>query len=1321
MNIDFRPQGKTGHVFGRLLTTALAVWMAGVVYAPAVAASSSTVPVDTSPLTVQASLPPNIVLMLDDSGSMAWSVMPDYGYLTDQSLQGERNSAVNGVYYDPAVTYTPPPKADSTSTAPDLFPSNSASSFPNAYTDQIGGSTGTSDVTQASGSDGSGYYGNGTFNFYDSLSYGCNKHGRNCSSFNAFAYTGSDGSTHYVASNCNGVSNCVTASDISGVAAPANVPAGQNVMNWYSYYRTRILMAKSGLMSAFSGLNATYRFGFGSIDGGSDGNGNGNSNNLPSGQYSYTDSYNNGTNYIAQVAPFGDGSSSSDQKTAFWNWISKAVASGGTPLRQALNAVGQYYETKQPWTTMSSDTDASKYQNTLLACRQDYTILTTDGFWNGNSPGVGDVDSTAGTAISGANGQSYTYSPALPYSDGTSTVTKNYSHSASSNSDCKNQYTSTTGLSSGYSNSYYSSGWFGGRGTCQFSYQATNSGVANTLADVAMKYWSTDLASGLGGTQDIANEVPTNDADPAFWQHMVTFTIGLGFTPEYADGSAIPVDQVFSWADGKTSDAISGFSWPVPSADNGGSINNIADLAHAGVDGHGGFYSATSPDKFTSGLKDALKRAGERVGTGASLAANSTELQTGTFAYQANYFTGVWKGDLKALAVNPTNGSIAASNDATWYATSELPAAASRNIYTYNPTAAAGSQYVAFSDPTNLSTAEQNALGGTSTDQQNMLNYLRGDQSLEIGQSGGIFRARTTPLGDIVDSQPVYSGAANVNQFNNESFTGSDKFAAYVSTTQSREALIYVASNDGMLHAFDADTGAEKFAYIPAAVITNSTATTGTTDTANDTYVGLSALASPDYGSDSVPHEYFNDGELTVADAYFAEGSDAAAWHTVVVGTTGRGLAKAVYALDVTNPASIKFLWERSAGDGKTNSNYIGQLVGKPIIAQVGDGQWAVLLGNGYNSAAGTSALLQFDLASGSLGVHTTTDTTTGNGLAAPAVWIGNPLDGISTMAYAGDLHGKVWSFPVSKTATTTVTNTDGTTTTTTTNVADTTTQGTLLFQTADANGTAQPITGGMLIGQDPNTQNLWVFFGTGQYLAATDITNTQIQTWYGLIVKSTVDDTLPGQLTSDGNGVNNTNLVQRHIIYEQAAQPANATTGTPATLAARVVSAPVAGDMTGKSGWYMNLGELDTPSTDADGNTTYTATYPDTGERMVTPNQFQGSLLVGTTRIPTATDPCNPSGSGWIMAIEPFTGTNPDPAFFDINGDGVINGSDVVTVGGKSYNVAGVGFTSLPNNPIFVGGNMLTSFDNGTTSSLHTAGAGANLQRVSWRELINQ
>jgi hypothetical protein len=73
----------------------------------------------------------------------------------------------------------------------------------------------------------------------------------------------------------------------------------------------------------------------------------------------------------------GSGDSGS-QKANFWTWVAGLTPNNATPLRQALNAVGQYYMTNQPWQTSSSDA-------TKLACRQAYTILTTDGFWNDSS------------------------------------------------------------------------------------------------------------------------------------------------------------------------------------------------------------------------------------------------------------------------------------------------------------------------------------------------------------------------------------------------------------------------------------------------------------------------------------------------------------------------------------------------------------------------------------------------------------------------------------------------------------------------------------------------------------------------------------------------------------------------------------------------------------------------------------------------------------------------------------------------------------------------------------------------------------------------
>ncbi|MFC4762190.1 pilus assembly protein [Dyella koreensis] len=1289
---------RFGQALRKLFGTALAIWLLGAVYMPAVAATATRVAVDQQPLTLQPPIPPNIVLMLDDSGSMAWDYMPDACYLNGVTCTGtgsgttssgngtDRVSAVvndamidsnnNGVYYNPTVTYTPPVKADgssypnmtditsvpvngfSTSSSTvditgysntDIRGENQGSNFSTLYYSTTSSNLATYSNKAASQSDCDNAYwnqsndGNGdqwssktgicTFKYYPTyFQYSQDSNG------GAGPYT-----DYYVAaSSCaSGDSNCVVASDTSGTAAPKGTAAGQNIANWFAYYHTRILMAKSGLMNAFSGLNKTFRVGFGSIDGN-------NTSGLPSSKYTYNDTYNNKTNAIANVTPFGDGSSSTDQKTAFWSWIVGEKASNGTPLRQALDQVGQYYQTTQPWSTMSTD-PSSVSATTEIACRQSYTILTTDGFWNDDFSGPGNADGTAGTTVKGPNNQSYTYQPKDPFQD--------------NNSD--------------------------------------------TLADVAMNYWETDLRPST------ANSVPTSTADPAFWQHMTTFTMGLGFTPTGIQPVGTTIKQIFDWATGAGS-SIGSFSWPTPASN---SINNIADLAHAAVNGHGGFYSATSPAAFASGLSDALKRAAERVGTGASLAANSTQLTTGTVAYQANYYTAKWKGDLKSMAINAGNGAI--STTPTWQASTQLTTSAtangtvltfpSRTIYTYNPSATTGSPFVAFknststsstSTPPALSSTQLAALGTDAATQMNVVNYLRGDNTLEM-KNNGTYRNRDTPLGDIVDSQPVYVGPPNPNEFVNQTFSGinpssstsTDDFQWWaVGTTDSsgnpvasaaskRTPLVFVAANDGMLHAFNASTGSEVYAYLPGAVITS----------------GVANLASSGYGGDSVPHQYYNDGELTVADVYLPSLTkiNNSAWHTILVGTTGRGTAEAVYALDITDPGNITPLWERSAGDGQTNSNYIGQMTGKPVIAQVADGNWEVLIGNGYNSASGKAALLEFELDNGTLSIHTT-DTTPNNGLAAPVAWMDDPTNGVSMEAYAGDLAGRVWTFPLAKFVTTG----NGSNAVTTLN-ADLSTAGTKVFTATDPGGTAQPITAGMSAGRDPITGNVWVFFGTGQYLSSSDLAGKQVQSWYGVIVQSGQNpSSLPSLPTTRSN------LVSRSIIFEQSGNPS----ATPPTVGLRAVSAGTAGDMTSKGGWYMDLVQ---PVTDSAGNITSTNAQ---GERMVTPSQFQGNLLLGTTRIPVVTDICNPSGSGWVMAINPFTGTNPSAGFFMANG-----GSGLVTLpNGTKVAAAGVGFSSLPNNPIFVGGDMLESFDNGSTSSLMTSGSTGGLTRVSWQELIN-
>ena len=1376
--------------WGRFVATSLIVCVVGAASNPAFA----SVPVDQTPLTSQVTLPPNIMLVIDDSGSMAWDYMPDSEYLCDvvsgvwtttcsATTDMYRSYAINGAYYNPNQIYQPPPTSTGVATGTKSVTVstgnggtytaqvttwssayNQSPSMTGAYDNPFSSYNATDNISTYTG--GFKYYkvfsgstaGTCSAGAYTSngQSYGCyttSTSGKkttytpqtlNCpsgysasgsssinsacsGSVNLFTFetpavaipAGTTSITYnlfYVAATAG---DCATAQALSTSVTSNNCidddATRQNVANWFSYYRTRILMAKSGIMSAFSSLDGSYRVGFASINNGSGGNSTDKSdltNTVGSGNYT-DQSVGSYDLYLANIAPFNYTDSSgttatvngNTQKTNLWTWAAGLSPNNSTPTVSALAAIGQYYATQGAatgtttgaWATMPSDPNYSSYKNTYFACRASYTILTTDGFWNQSYAGSTVAKKASNSAVnmtSSATGSKYSLAANTPpFAEGYGT--------------------NSSGATIG---------------------DTSSSPSETTLADVAFYYWSKDLQPNIG------DEVPTNSADPAFWQHMTTFTMGLGFAPQTAKPASAMANNaasVFAWAqslnNGQSASAISNFSWGTAASSSGG-IENIADLAHAGVNGHGGFYSVSSPSDFQTGLQDALARAAQRLGSGASLAANSTQLTTGTDAFQATYYSGTWTGDLKEYSVDPTTGVIAQAF--AWDAASLLPpntavttatplTAAGRTIYTHNASSSATSGYTKFvisssgTLPT-LSTTQLANLGSTDTARASMINYLRGDGSNEQ-RNKGIYRDRlTTVLGDIVDSQPVYEGAPSANQFYGQTFLGSSTYAAYVSNNASRNAMVWVAANDGMLHAFDATTGLEKYAYLPGAVL-------------NDTTNPISNLANPLYGtSNSVPHTFFNDGMLTIADAY-----DGTKWHTVLVGTTGRGTAKAVYALDVTDPTTPSFLWERSAGDGvDTNSQYIGEVTGQPIIAQTGSGagEWSVLIGNGYNSSSGAAALLQFNLFTGALTVHTTTatttinynvtsnmstdtttnnftlttstTTTTGNGLAPPAVWEDSATNGISTKAWAGDLNGVVWQFVLNNI------DTNGGTDDPTPSSA-----GTQVFHATDASSNGQPITGGMLAGADPTTGNVWLFFGTGRYLTTTDWSNLATQSWYGVIVENNSGTPLTCSTATPSTCGLRSALVQRQIIAEQAA--------TTTQSAARVVTTdatatPVNNTASGGSnyqGWYIDLSEPQPNTSGPAGGDLATQQ----GERMVTPNQFEGNLLLGTTRLPLASDPCNPSGSGWIMAVSPFTGTNPSTSFFDLNGDGSVNGSDTVSINGKSVPAAGIGFSSLPNNPIFAGTAMMVSFNNGSNGSIATSGASGSVTRVSWRELINQ
>lgn len=646
---------------------------------------------------------------------------------------------------------------------------------------------------------------------------------------------------------------------------------------------------------------------------------------------------------------------------------------------------------------------------------------------------------------------------------------------------------------------------------------------------------------------------------------------------------------------------------------NPANYNNAGQTAFDRPDN---YFIAGESNKIVESIRQVFARIVARVnGTGAGLASNSTKLVTGSKVFQSVFFNKSWHGDLKSFTVDSHTGQLNPNPD--WQAMNLLPPTmtqaqwSARKIYL-------GSSLFTWD---NLNATEKTALVS-----QDLVNYLRGDPSKEQRNSGEFRDRFITVLGDIVHSQPVPVGRPSVSLYNGKSFSGASDYAAFANSQHARKSVLYVGANDGMLHGFEADTGKETYAYIPKTLVPE-----------------LKKLADPSY-----QHQYFVDGELTVADAYVS-----GAWKTVLVGTLGAG-GKAVFALDVTDPNNVQFMWEKNV----THTTAMGNNLGKPLITQTANGQWSVIVGNGPNSTGDKAQALLFDLATGNI---TAIDTNEGNdnGLSGVTAW-STYANGISDVFFAGDLRGNVWKFS---------------------SAASSSPVKLFSAQYHPAPDSAalnnQAITSNLLAGVNPETNEFWLFFGTGQYLSQNDLTDNSPQSWYGLKV---LNDSL----------ITHSNLVKRRILVETE----NGTT------AVRVSDVAGNGDLDDKLGWYFNL--------------------PQNGERMVIPNIFQGDALIGTVRIPDASDICKPTGRGFVVAINPFTGGRLDRIFFDVNGDLEFDSDDNVTYQGESTAVSGVGFDSSPNSPLFIGNVMQVVQDDGRIVSILTQGAPAQATRTSWHEIVN-
>ncbi|OMH28401.1 pilus assembly protein [Motiliproteus sp. MSK22-1] len=566
------------------------------------------------------------------------------------------------------------------------------------------------------------------------------------------------------------------------------------------------------------------------------------------------------------------------------------------------------------------------------------------------------------------------------------------------------------------------------------------------------------------------------------------------------------------------------------------------------------YVLASRPDKLVTGLSEAFAEIEERSSTASAITTNSAQLSTDSNAYQAKFNSGNWSGHLYALPVSAT----ATLGTATWDAAEELPAHGSRNIYSWNAASTAAFSF----DTSNLATIQ--AVAPTlGTDE---VNYIRGDQRKEQ-QNGGNFRNRPNEtaldgsiygnvLGDIVNSDPQYVSYPNFGYVGLGGTEGSD-YAVFRTGASylARKEMLYVGGNDGMLHAFDADTGVEVFAYIPRSITSN-----------------LEALTKPNYS-----HKYYVDGSPHVGDAYIDHDGDSDnEWRSILVSTTGAG-GKGVFALDVTFPDSFSttnVLWE--IDDTTTGFSDLGYTLGQVTIVRLATGEWGAVFANGYDSSSGKAVIYIVDLEDGSLIAEFDTETT-GNGMSTPFV-ADTDRDYIADTIYAGDLKGNLWKIDISSSANSNLWDFsfhDGPGA----NAAPEP-----LFIAKDSSGATQAISASPQVGWHSDN-GMMIYFGTGKYYETNDNivgTTPQIHSLYG------VQDDGTTQVNSDRS-----ELVGQAILSEVGAFG----------FQIRITEQNAQGS--GKKGWYIDL-KL---STETDGD----------GERVVNMPLLRGDRVFFTTLVPSA------------------------------------------------------------------------------------------------------
>lgn len=497
---------------------------------------------------------------------------------------------------------------------------------------------------------------------------------------------------------------------------------------------------------------------------------------------------------------------------------------------------------------------------------------------------------------------------------------------------------------------------------------------------------------------------------------------------------------------------VVGFSLPF-----GVDPSQLNSVAASG--GTGSAYYANDSATLNNALNNVFSDISSRTGASSSVALNSGYISSDNKVYQARFNSGDWSGDLLSVPLN-ANGDLPTDliSSSTWKGSITIgnKTPTMRSILTIKPTTGKG---IPFRWPVNPATPTSTELDASQTAPLNndpstlavdnlgskRVDFLRGDRTNE----GVTFRKRSSVLGDIINSAPILVKTP-------EATKTSASYLAFKQTQINRTPVIYVGSNDGMLHGFKASTGEELLAYVPQSAFSN-----------------LNQLTNKVY-----THKYFVDGSTNVGDVLLQN----LTWQTALVGSMGAG-GRGIYSLDVTNPQNFS---EANANQivkfefNELNDPDVGFIPGAPSIVKLNNGKTAAVFGNGYNSTGnGQSTLFIVDIETGVLITKINTgvgSTLTPNALANPTP-VDSDGNGTADFIYAGDLTGKMWKFDLSSVNPS---------------------QWKVAYNGNPIFDTGKPITEQADVTPHP-LGGYMVAFGTGKFVEVADNANTDSNSFFGL------------------------------------------------------------------------------------------------------------------------------------------------------------------------------------------------------------------------------